>query len=51
MKKFHIAYYLNRDVSLLGGYTVDAESIIYAIGKFLNDLEIEVDQIKYVVEL
>lgn len=51
MKKYHVTFYYDRDEPLLGGHTVEAESIIYAIGKFLSETEIAVEQIKYVVEL
>ena len=51
MKEFHVTYYVDREVPLLGGYTCKAESIVEAIGKFLLATEISVREIKYVVEL
>lgn len=51
MKKFHITFYVDRDEPLLGGHTVEAESIVYAIGAFLLQTEVDVQQIKYIVEL
>lgn len=51
MKKFHITFYTDRDEPLLGGLTVEAETIFSAILRFLDQTDITVNQIKYVVEL
>ena len=51
MKVFHITYYVNRDMPLLSGISVEAESIVLAIGKFLLQTEVSVHEIKYIIEL
>lgn len=57
MKTYHITFFLHRgDVDLnerplLSGITLEAESIILAIGKFLNENNVKESEIKYIVEL
>jgi hypothetical protein len=57
MITYHITFFIYRgDVDrnekpLLGGVTLEAESIILAIGKFLNEHKVEESAIKYIVEL
>ena len=51
MKKFHITFYVNREDPLLGGHTIEAVSIFSAILRFLDETEVNVKQIKYIVEL
>jgi len=52
MKKFHITYFVERQPLLISGKTVYAESIVYAIGKFLQENnEVSVDDIHYAIEI
>jgi hypothetical protein len=51
MKNFHVTFYYDRNEPLLGGHTVEADSIVNAIGKFLLETEIDVQEIKYIVEV
>jgi hypothetical protein len=57
MRTYHITYFIHRgDVEqnekpLLGGVTLEAESIILAIGRFLNENKVQESEIKYIVEL
>lgn len=52
MKKFHITYYVERHPLLISGKTVFAESIVYAIGQFLNENdEVKVTDIHYAIEI
>jgi hypothetical protein len=51
MKNFHITFYYDRTEPLLGGHTVEADTIVSAIGRFLLETEVHVDDIKYVVEV
>jgi hypothetical protein len=52
MKKFHITYFVERQPLLISGKTVYAESIVYAIGKFLQmNEEVSVEDIHYAIEI
>ena len=57
MKTYHITYFISRgssnenDIPLLGGITLEHECIILAIGKFLNENDVQESEIKYIVEL
>jgi len=57
MRTYHITYFIHRgDVDLnekplLGGVTLESESIILAIGRFLNENNVQESEIKYIVEL
>ena len=56
MKKFHITYFIKdpetTSFPLLHGVTIEAESMIFALNKFLNTHpEISEDRVKYIIQL
>jgi hypothetical protein len=54
MKRFHITFFIKRQteaVPLLSGVTVEAENMIFAINKAINDYSVIESEIKYIVEL
>jgi hypothetical protein len=54
MKKYHITYYLLRESEsgpLLGGATIEAKNIVFAINEAILFLKIKESEIKYVIEL
>jgi len=57
MRTYHITFFISRgdldknEKPLLGGVTLESESIILAIGRFLNEHPVQESQIKYIVEL
>jgi hypothetical protein len=54
MKRFHITFFIKRETEigpLLSGVTVEAENMIFAINKAINDHFVIESEIKYIVEL
>jgi len=52
MKTFHITYFLEgMDTPTLGGFTVQSENIVSAIAVFMQKKDININNIKYIIEL
>jgi hypothetical protein len=52
MRQFHITYYIKMDEApLLGGLTIEAADIVKAVQLAVKKYGIDINRIKYVVEL